>query len=149
MAVTVRIASISDREQLSQLRQSLWPDASPEELGPMLATGTNGTLPCSIFVAVESNGTLVGFLEAGLRSHADGCDPQHPVGFVEGWFVKEEMRGKGIGKLLLEAAEKWARSLGCTEMASDTWIDNELSQHVHESLGFEVVDRCVHYRKAL
>ena len=115
----------------------------------MLATGINGTLPCSIFVAEESTGTLVGFLEAGLRSHADGCDPQHPVGFVEGWFVKQEMRSRGIGKLLLEAAEKWARSLGCTEMASDTWIDNDSSQRVHQALGFEVVDRCVHYRKAL
>jgi aminoglycoside 6'-N-acetyltransferase I len=34
-------------------------------------------------------------------------------------------------------------------MASDTWIDNEVSQRVHDSLGYEVVDRCVHYRKAL
>jgi aminoglycoside 6'-N-acetyltransferase I len=34
-------------------------------------------------------------------------------------------------------------------MASDTWIDNELSQSCHEALGFEVVDRCVHYRKGL
>ncbi len=92
---------------------------------------------------------LIGFLEAGLRSHADGCDPAHPVGFVEGWLVKEEMRGQGIGQRLLEAAEDWARAQGCTEMASDTWIDNELSQRVHEALGFQVVDRCVHYRKAL
>lgn len=33
--------------------------------------------------------------------------------------------------------------------ASDTWIDNELSQICHEALGFEVVDRCVHYCKTL
>jgi len=35
------------------------------------------------------------------------------------------------------------------EMASDTWVDNELSQRVHEALGYAVVDRCVHYRKSL
>jgi aminoglycoside 6'-N-acetyltransferase I len=34
-------------------------------------------------------------------------------------------------------------------MASDTWIDNELSQRVHEAAGYTVVDRCVHYRKSL
>jgi len=34
-------------------------------------------------------------------------------------------------------------------MASDTWIDNEASQRAHEALAFEVVDRCVHFRKAL
>jgi aminoglycoside 6'-N-acetyltransferase I len=50
---------------------------------------------------------------------------------------------------LLAAAEDWARSHGCVEMASDTWIDSSLSQRVHEMLAFEVVDRCVHYRKAL
>jgi hypothetical protein len=32
-------------------------------------------------------------------------------------------------------------------MASDTWIDHTLSQRVHEAVGFEVVDRCVHIRK--
>jgi len=35
------------------------------------------------------------------------------------------------------------------EMASDALIDNELSQRAHEALGYEVVDRCVHYRKRL
>ena len=90
-----------------------------------------------------------GFLEAGLRSHADGCDPSRPVGFVEGWFVAEVHRQKGVGKQLLSAAEEWARGRGCREMASDTQIDNALSQQVHEALGFKVVDRCVHYRKAL
>jgi aminoglycoside 6'-N-acetyltransferase I len=34
-------------------------------------------------------------------------------------------------------------------MASDTWIDNAESQRAHQALGFEVVDRCVNYRKRL
>jgi aminoglycoside 6'-N-acetyltransferase I len=32
-------------------------------------------------------------------------------------------------------------------MASDALIDNDGSQPAHEALGFEVVDRCVHFRK--
>ena len=78
-----------------------------------------------------------------------GATPLRPVGFMEGWHVAENHRHMGIGKKLLAVAEDWARSHGCTEMASDTWIDNELSQRVHEVLGYEVVDRCVHYRKTL
>jgi len=35
------------------------------------------------------------------------------------------------------------------EMASDTWIDHEESQLAHAALGFDVVDRCVHFRKQL
>ena len=60
-----------------------------------------------------------------------------------------EYRRRKVGALLLAAAEQWARNAGCQEMASDTWVDNLTSQHVHEALGFEVVDRCVHYRKRL
>ena len=105
-------------------------------------------MPLAILVA-ETRGGLAGFLEIDLRSHADGCNPSRPVGYVEGWFVAQEYRRQGIGARLLGAAEDWARSLGCVEMASDTWIDNEGSQRAHEAMGFEVVDRCVHYRKNL
>jgi hypothetical protein len=34
-------------------------------------------------------------------------------------------------------------------MASDALIDNDGSQRAHAALGFEVVDQCVHLRKAL
>jgi aminoglycoside 6'-N-acetyltransferase I len=149
----VRVALPSDCDQLARLREALWPEASAEdhraELIPILAGRPNSTLPLVIFVAETGNGLLTGFLEVGLRSHADGCDPRVPVGFVEGWFVVEEHRRRGVGAQLLMAAEDWARAQGSVEMASDTWLDNDPSQRVHESLGFEVVDRCVHYRKAL
>jgi hypothetical protein len=35
-------------------------------------------------VAEENDGTIVGFLEANLRSTADGCNGQLAVGYVEG-----------------------------------------------------------------
>jgi aminoglycoside 6'-N-acetyltransferase I len=105
-------------------------------------------MPLTIFVA-EASGRLVGFLEVDLRSHADGCNPSKPVGYIEGWYVAEEYRSRGVGKKLLTEAEDWARNRMCVEMASDVVIDNELSQRVHEIVGYEIVDRCVHYRKKL
>lgn len=150
---TVRTALPSDCEALSRLREALWPDSSAQEhareLADLLAGKQTSTLPVAVFVLETASRELVGFLEVGLRSHADGCDPMHPVGFVEGWFVAEKHRGKGLGAQLLMAAENWARHHGCIEMASDTWIDHNESQRAHEACGFEVVDRCVHYRKAL
>ena len=148
----IRLARPSDQDQLAQLHASLWPQSPVEEhareIAEILAGTARLTMPLIILVA-ESGDRVIGFLEADLRSHADGCDPSRPVGYVEGWYVVEGHRHKGVGKALVVAAENWAREQGCVEMASDTWVDNEVSQRAHHALGYEVVDRCVHYRKPL
>jgi aminoglycoside 6'-N-acetyltransferase I len=150
---TIRMAETSDRDQLAALHLLLWPECSLEEeklaIDVLLSTGTSGTLPAAVFVAKADDGRIIGFLEVGLRSHADGCDPAQPVGFVEGWFVLEESRNQGVGRALMSAAEQWARQNAAIEMASDTWITREDSHRAHEALGFEAVDRCVHFRKSL
>jgi aminoglycoside 6'-N-acetyltransferase I len=149
----IRLAQPADRNALALLCHALWPDSPAEEhtreLAAKLSGNSPGALPLDIFVADTGDGSLCGFIEVGLRSHAEGCDPSHPVGYVEGWFVAEDHRRRGIGKKLLAAAEDWARQKGCLEMASDTWIHNELSQRVHHSLGFQEVERAIHFRKAL
>ena len=153
--VQIRPAQASDFDQLARLCQALWPKSSAEEHAQELRLILGGkaalvlTTPLAIFVAEGSDGILVGFLEVDLRSHADGCNPSQPVGYLEGWYVAESHRHRGIGRKLLAKAEDWARSHSCVEMASDAIIDNELSQRAHEALGYEVVDRCVHYRKRL
>ncbi len=151
--ICIRRAELSDYDQVLRMREALWPKTPAEEHARELAQILQGkavvTMPLIILVAEASNRIVVGFLEVDLRSHADGCSPSRPVGYVEGWYVAEGYRRKGIGRSLLAAAEDWARSQGCIEIGSDTWVDNEASQRVHEALGYEVVDRCVHYRKTL
>jgi aminoglycoside 6'-N-acetyltransferase I len=150
---TVRRARQEDAEQLAALRALLWPAGAVEEhraeVEALLATGVCGTMPAAVFVAEDADGALVGFLEAGLRSYAEGCDRERPVGYVEGWFVREGHRMRGVGRSLLEAAEEWMRKQRCREMASDAPIENGASHAAHEALGFAVVERCVHFRKPL
>jgi aminoglycoside 6'-N-acetyltransferase I len=151
--IFIRLAQPPDCAQLARLREALWPDTSFDEhireLSRILERNSSFTMPFINLVAEATDGTLVGFLEVGLRSHADGCDPSRAVGFIEGWYVAEGHRRQGIGRKLLFAAEDWARSLGCAEMASDTPIANAVSQRVHQALGYTEVDRCVHFRKPL
>lgn len=147
-----RLARPDDVEVLGQLRAALWPDGSAEDhardVNAILAGEWSRLFPYVVLVAEEDQ-AIAGFADVTMRSYADGCDPGAPVGYLEGWYVVESQRRHGIGAELLRAAENWARAQGCTEMASDTWIDNEGAQRAHEALGFEVVDRCVNYRKAL
>ena len=153
--VPIRTAGLSDLDQLAQMCRVLWPSASAEEHATELRLLLDGraslvvTLPITILVAEANIGRLAGFVQVDLRSHADGCDPSKPVGYIEGWYVAEEFRQRGIGKSLITAAEDWARNQGCTEIASDAVIDNLVSQRAHKTLGYQVVDRCVHYRKKL
>jgi aminoglycoside 6'-N-acetyltransferase I len=150
---TIRQARPSDARELAALCALLWPDGSVDEhlceVEGKIAAGRSGTLPVVLIVAEDANGSLAGFIEVGLRSHADGCDTARPVGYIEGWYVGEPQRGMGVGRKLMHAAEDWSREHGCTEIASDALTDNLLSQQAHSSLGFEIVDRCVHYKKAL
>jgi aminoglycoside 6'-N-acetyltransferase I len=149
----IRRATVSDRDELANLRTTLWPESSAEEhsreLEARLSTGMCGILPLAIFASCEESGKLTGFVEVGLRSHADGCDESRPVGYIEGWFVAAGWRRQGIGGELVRAAEEWSRAQGCREMASDALVDNTGSQHAHAKLGYIAVDRCVHFRKPL
>ncbi|HET8925156.1 MAG TPA: GNAT family N-acetyltransferase [Candidatus Acidoferrum sp.] len=152
-ATSIRPARSSDLRELALLRAALWPESSAEEhaseLAPILAGKFPGILPLATFVAQSGDGPLLGFLEASLRSHADGCDVAHPVGYIEGWYVVESARRQGIGAALVRAAEDWARSQGCIEMASDAALHNHASQRAHEALGFVIAARAVLYRKSL
>jgi aminoglycoside 6'-N-acetyltransferase I len=150
---SVRFAEAVDLHQLACLRETLWPESTAsehaQELALILADKPPTTMPLVILVSEASPGLLNGFLEVGLRSYADGCDGTYAVGYVEGWYVAELHRRRGVGAALLRAAEEWARAQGCREIASDTSVSNTVSQRVHESLGFQVTERAVLYRKTL
>ena len=95
------------------------------------------------------DGTPAGFAEAALRhDYVNGCATS-PVAFLEGIYVQPEHRKQGLARLLCKAVEDWARSLGCTEFASDVLLENTASQGMHAALGFEETERVVYYRKRL
>jgi aminoglycoside 6'-N-acetyltransferase I len=152
LPVRIRQGVLSDLARLTELCGALWPDAPAgehrEHAEAILSGRPPSTLPLVLFVA-EVEGNVVGFIEVGLRSHADGCDPRYPVGFIEGWYVETRHQRQSVGRALMVAAERWSRLQGARELASDTWIDEEPSQRAHQALGFEIVDRCVHFRKSL
>jgi aminoglycoside 6'-N-acetyltransferase I len=147
----IRRALPSDLAAVTRLSAALWPEAPAAEHRDHTTLVLSGKPPSPLPVVVmvaEIDGDVVGFIEVGLRSHADGCDT-HPVGFIEGWYVEPRHQRRSVGRALMKSAEDWAHTQGARELASDTWLDAELSQRAHEALGFEIVDRCVHFRKLL
>jgi aminoglycoside 6'-N-acetyltransferase I len=149
----IREAQLGDAADLAAMMAALWPDGSFDqhraEAELLIRTRMCGTLPATLFLALAGGRKAIGFVQVGLRSHADGCNPAQPVGYIEGWFVDAPFRRAGVGRRLIGAAEEWSRLKQCREMASDAVLDNESSHHAHYALGFEVVDRCVCFRKRL
>jgi len=147
MSFSIRRASHEDKSGWVQMRQRLWPDAPLEyltfDLDDKLADPDY-----AVFIACNAEGQPVAFIKAGLRDYGEGCETS-PVGYIEAWYVDEHIRGQNVGRDLAYAAEGWAREKGMTEMASDTWLDNQAGIAVHWRLGYQEADRLVHFVKRL
>ena len=146
--VEIRTPSHEDVTEWGRMRHELWPDGPLHEhiaeLGQYFVPGA----AVGAFVAQSESGSLVGFIELSLRSYAEGCATR-PVGYIEGWYVDLACRRRGIGTALVVRGEQWAVERGCTEMASDTELDNTISRRAHGRLGYAEVERLIHFRKSL
>jgi aminoglycoside 6'-N-acetyltransferase I len=147
--MTVRLVEKRDGADWLRMRLALWPDCSAEhhaqELADYLSLAHSDGV---VLVAERQDGKLCGFLETSIRSAAEGCW-NGPIGYIEGLYVDPDMRRQGVGRSLVDAAERWAVSVGCCEMGSDAKLANQTSIDAHKSLGYGVVNRLVHFRKPL
>ena len=137
-----------DISEWFRLRKLLWDESSDDEHKTEMLDIYEHKETQLVLVAEMSDGRLIGFLEASIRPFVEDCHSDH-VGYLEGWFVERDFRQNGIGRKLVKAAEIWARSKGCEEMASDSEIGNETSLKAHLNLGYEETSRLVHLRKDL
>lgn len=146
--ITVRPLEETDLAEWLRLRGLLWDASSEDDHKAEMVDIIEHPESQFVAVAEREDGSLAGFLEGSIRQHVEDCETDN-VGYLEGWFVESEYRQSGIGARLVEAAEQWARSKGCTEMASDAEIGNVVSQQAHTRLGYNETSRLVHLKKRL
>ena len=84
-----------------------------------------------MFVA-ELDGELVGFASVSER--------QHWVGDVDGYVgelaVAPSASRKGVGRMLIGAAEDWARERGLAHLTLETGASNRTARAFYAALGF-------------
>ena len=137
----------SDIDALVDLALALWPDHSREEMAEELAPLLSAE-DAAVF-GWREEGRWEAFAQCQLRhDYVEGCETS-PVGYLEGIFVREPFRGKGIARALLGACQDWARARGCTEFASDCELDNEDSLRFHLAAGFAEAGRIICFTKRL
>lgn len=142
----IRKAELGDLDALADLARKLWPDheegALRLDLAEILAK------PDAAFFLAEE-GKPLGFAQCQLRyDYVEGTESS-PVGYLEGIFVEDCFRSRGVARELLSACESWTKDQGCREFASDCELTNTASLAFHMALGFEEANRIICFTKKL
>lgn len=84
-------------------------------------------------VAIE-NKKIIGILisEISYKLHKS-----KKVSFIEDLIVNEQYRNRGIGKLLIEDAIRYAKKLECEVVELTSYITNENAHRFYEKNGFK------------
>lgn len=142
----VRQAGSRDLVTVAALAAELWPHHSAAELEAEFAQVMEQG---GAFFLARERGLPVGFAQCQLRhDYVEGAE-YSPVGYLEGIYVREDCRGKGLARTLLRACENWALEQGCLEFASDCELDNAASLAFHLGTGFAEANRIICFVKPL
>ena len=145
--MVIRKAISEDAAIVAGLAIQMWESNTVEELTQEFFQCMNQN-DSVVFLSI-SDGQAVGFAQCGLRHDYVEGTGSSPVGYLEGIFVMEKYRKRGIAKELLKNCQKWAQEQGCEEFASDCEITNEDSLRFHLNVGFEEVNRIICLTKKL
>ncbi len=143
----IRRAAAGDERTLAALSRKLYDGHTTEALA--LEWEELLRSPSAAGFLAYEDGAAVGFAQCQLRRDYVEGTRSSPVGYLEGVFVEEHCRRKGIAARLLSACEAWAKQMGCTEFASDCALSNEESISFHAGAGFREAGRIVCFVKRL
>jgi len=146
--MNIRPIQASDQDEWLQMRIALYGDKESVLAAEIqrFFSGQAGE-PLTVLVA-EQDDRLVGMAELSVHLYAEGCQSDH-VGYLEGWYVIPSSRNQGIGRELLKASEAWARSQDCTELATDTHLENVEVAKIYKNCGYQEVAQLRCFRKTI
>lgn len=144
----IRRCTPADHEGWQALRLALWPDCAAGFASDCRELLGN---PQRFLVLTihDADGKACGFAEASLRSEYVNGTQSSPVAFLEGLYVLPSCRRQGLARRLAAEVERWALGLGCSELASDSALDNRAAHRMHQALGFAETERVVCFSKPL
>jgi GNAT superfamily N-acetyltransferase len=127
----LRPARPGDAGRLAELCGQLGYPSSPQSLRRRLS----GILPDedqAVYVAQGPDGDVVGWVHVALRPLLLAG----PQAEIRGLVVDQAHRRRGLGRLLMERAERWARDRGCLAVHLRSNVDREETPFFYEGIGY-------------
>lgn len=134
----------ADAEAVSELSGELGyplePAAMAARIEHMKACNTRDAL-----VACPGDGSIVGWIEMEVVEHLTS----DRTVLISGLVVAAEMRSRGIGKMLLQGAEQWAKARRVRRMLVRSRITREDAHRFYEREGYVRVKTSAVFEKPL
>jgi len=141
-ACTIRPPQSRDYDRMADLARQLGYECTVQEVELRL-DGMRDSNHYAIFVAEVPGGRIAGWIGAHVfRSvETERCVE------ISGLIVDQQIRSRGIGKKLLDAAEEWARRLGCAAISVRSNVKRDRAHHFYTKNGYEHVKTRKEFRK--
>lgn len=140
--VRIRLATPADREFLHRIAPRLVIGVAPWRDAVRMLTTMEGYLienltappeKGAMFIAEGANGIRLGVVTVAHNVNFTG-ERQAYMGELA---VAEEAEGQGVGRLLVERAERWARENGYDLLVLDTGAANTRARGFYAGLGYQ------------
>lgn len=142
--VEIRPAGPQDYARIAELARQLGYESTTDEIAGRMAQ-MSGSPEHAVFVAQSSDGKISGWIGLCILRMVE-ADARVEV---SGLVVDERARSQGIGRLLLDRGERWAREKGCRQIGLRTNVIRERAHAFYERQGYKHTKTQRTYRKDL
>jgi GNAT superfamily N-acetyltransferase len=143
MAVLVRLARLSDADDIARLTTQLGYECDAATVAPRLARLLSR--PDQQFVVAERDGRVVGWIHAVVSEYVE-LDAFVVIG---GLVVERSHRREGIGSLLMRQVDDWARKNGYSIVRLWSSVSRTAAHEFYRELGYTQVKTQFSFVKSL
>jgi GNAT superfamily N-acetyltransferase len=128
--ISFRQARLSDADEVARLTGQLGYELASADAATRLSIILSRS--DQLFLIAESGGRAVGWIHAAVWQDVDA----EACVVIGGLVVDRGHRRQGIGRMLIERAEKWAKSQGCSIVRLWSSATRTESHRFYERLGY-------------
>ena len=144
IAFTIRFASRADARSLARLSTQLGYPSTPGQVARRLSAIRHDK-DHAVYVAEDLDARIVGWVHVCLGRTVES-DAEAELG---GLVVDENCRRGGVGRLLAERAERWARGKSLKSVYVRSNIIRKDAHAFYQSLGYRLIKTQYAFRKFL